>query len=276
MQVAGVPAAAPRAALVTGAGGGIGRAAGAALAAAGTSVLLVDIDPAAAKRAAEEEGLAAAAVAATSEGVASGEIVGFGADVADQAQVAAAVAAAIERFGRLDVLVNSAGVMHIDAAETFPAAAWERVQAINAGGIVNCCQAAYPHLRESAAPAIVNVASISQLRGQPGLLAYAASKGAVESMTRTLAVEWAPAGIRVNAVAPGHVRTPMVEKALADGSLPQSDLEGWERRIPLGNRLADPAEIAVVIAFLAGPDARYVTGQVLVADGGLTINGTYD
>ncbi|MBS1895219.1 MAG: SDR family oxidoreductase [Actinobacteria bacterium] len=264
------------AALVTGAGGGIGRAAAAALSASGAKVLAVDLDPDAAKQAAEEDGLAAAAAAAASESGAPGEIVGFGADVADAAQVAAAVEEAVERFGRLDVLVNSAGVMHIDAAETFPATAWFRVQSINAGGIVNCCQAAYPHLRESPAPAIVNVASISQLRGQPGLLAYAASKGAVESMTRTLAIEWAPAGIRVNAVAPGHVRTPMVERALADGSLPQADLEGWERRIPLGNRLADPAEIADVIAFLTGPAARYVTGQVLVADGGLTINGTYD
>lgn len=264
------------AALVTGAGGGIGRASAAALAAAGANVLIVDLDPEAAKRAAEEEGLAASATAATTEGGAPGEIVGYGADVADAAQVGAAVTSAVKRFGRLDVLINSAGVMHIDAAETFPADAWARVQAINAGGIVNCCQAAYPHLRESAAPAIVNVASISQLRGQPGLLAYAASKGAVESMTRTLAIEWAPAGIRVNAVAPGHVRTPMVDKALADGSLPQADLEGWERRIPLGNRLADTAEIADVVAFLAGPAARYVTGQVLVADGGLTVNGTYD
>jgi 3-oxoacyl-[acyl-carrier protein] reductase len=263
-------------ALVTGAGGGIGRAAAAVLVAAGTNVLAVDLDADAAKRAAEEEVLAAAAAAATTECHGPGEIVGFGCDVADAAQVGAAVATAVDRFGGLDVLVNSAGVMHIDAAETLTAEAWERVQAINAGGIVHCCQAAYPHLRESAAPAIVNVASISQLRGQPGLLAYAASKGAVESMTRTLAVEWAPAGIRVNAVAPGHVRTPMVEGALADGSLPQADLEGWERRIPLGNRLADPAEIADVIAFLAGPTARYVTGQVLVADGGLTINGTYD
>lgn len=251
------------AAFVTGAGGGIGRAVAAALSASGARVLAADLDGDLAARAAAED-------------TTVGEIVGCGCDVADASSVAAAVASAVERFGGLDVLVNSAGVMHIDAAETFPAAAWDRVQAINAGGIVNCCQAAFPHLRESVAPAIVNVASISQLRGQPGLLAYAASKGAVESMTRTLAVEWAPAGIRVNAVAPGHVRTPMVEVALADGSLPQADLEGWERRIPLGNRLADPAEIADVIAFLAGPAARYVTGQVLVADGGLTVNGTYD
>jgi NAD(P)-dependent dehydrogenase (short-subunit alcohol dehydrogenase family) len=254
---------AARTAFVTGAGGGIGRAVAAAFAAAGTRVLVADLDPETAARTAAELGGEA-------------EAVGVGCDVASADSVDAAVAVAVERWGGLDLLVNNAGTMHIEAAASFPASAWERVQAVNAAGVVRCCQAAYPHLRRSEAGAIVNVASISQLRGQPGLLAYAASKGAVESLTRTLAVEWAPDGIRVNAVAPGHVLTPMVERALADGSLPEADVAGWRRRIPLGNRLADPAEIADVVAFLAGPEARYVTGQVLVADGGLTINGSYD
>lgn len=194
-------------------------------------------------------------------------------DVAVRSEVDAAVAATVDRWGRLDVLVNNAGTMWIADAAELSADAWDRVLDVNARGVLACSQAAYPHLRVRGG-AIVNVVSISQLRGQPGLAAYAASKGAVESLTRTLAVEWAGDGIRVNGVAPGHVMTPMVEQALDEGTLPEAEYAGWRRRIPFGERLADPAEIASVVVFLAGPGAGYVTGQQVVVDGGLTINGT--
>jgi NAD(P)-dependent dehydrogenase (short-subunit alcohol dehydrogenase family) len=95
-------------------------------------------------------------------------------------------------------------------------------------------------------------------------------------VTRTLAVEWAEHGIRVNAVAPGHIRTPMIDDAASSGEFDLEELRRWEKRIPLGHRLGRSDEIAAVLCFLASPDASYVTGQVLVADGGLTINGTYD
>ncbi len=246
-------------ALVTGAAQGIGRAVADALLADGHRVAVADLAP--------PETWSSPIAADDASALA------LRCDVADRADVDAAVAATVERFGRLDVLVNNAGTTHIDAAADLAADAWDRVLAVNARGALACAQAAYPHLRTRGG-AIVNVVSISQLRGQPGLAAYAASKGAVESLTRTLAVEWAGDGIRVNGVAPGHVLTPMVEQALASGALPQDEYAGWRRRIPLGGRLADPAEIASVVAFLAGDGARYVTGQLVVADGGLTINGT--
>ncbi len=241
-------------ALVTGAARGIGQATVRALRDGGHEVAAADRDP--------------------SSGAAEDGVLPLVCDVSDRAQVEAAVAAVIERWGRLDVLVNNAGVMHIDDAATLADDAWDRVVAVNARGALACSQAAHPHLRERGG-AIVNVASISSLRGQPGLAAYAASKGALASLTRTLAVEWAPDGVRVNAVAPGHVLTPMVQEALDDGSLPEADVAGWRRRIPLGGRLGDPAEIAAVVAFLAGPGASYLTGQVVVVDGALTINGSY-
>jgi NAD(P)-dependent dehydrogenase (short-subunit alcohol dehydrogenase family) len=110
----------------------------------------------------------------------------------------------------------------------------------------------------------------------PGLLAYAAAKSGIDSVTRTLAIEWAPHGIRVNAVAPGHVRTPMIDAAAAAGEFDLEELRRWEKRIPLGHRLAHPDEIASVLLFLVSSGASYITGQVVVADAGLTINGTYD
>jgi NAD(P)-dependent dehydrogenase (short-subunit alcohol dehydrogenase family) len=250
-----------RVAFVTGAGSGIGRAAAAALAGRGLRVALADRDADAAERAAAEIG---------------GDAIGLGCDIGVRAAVDAAVAEVLDRWGRLDVLANCAGIMHIAPAEDLREDDWNRVLSINASGAFRCCQAAFPALRDSPDAAIVNVTSISQSRGQPGLLAYAAAKGALESMTRTLAVEWAPHGIRVNAVSPGHTMTGMVEDALDSGDLPAAEVDRWRRRIPLRHELAAPGEIGSVIAFLASDGASYVSGESIVVDGALTINGQYD
>jgi NAD(P)-dependent dehydrogenase (short-subunit alcohol dehydrogenase family) len=246
-----------RRAIVTGAARGIGYACVERLAATGHRVCVID--------------RAGAAETARSVGA---DVFGVEADVGD-VSIRDAIHEAVDRLGGLDVLVNNAGNMRIADAEDFPDEAFADVLAVHLGGVVRCSQAAFAALRD-AQGAIVNTASISAHRGMPGLLAYAAAKSAIDSVTRTLAVEWAEHGIRVNAVAPGHIRTPMIDDAASSGEFDLEELRRWERRIPLGHRLGHSDEIAAVLCFLASPDASYVTGQVLVADGGLTINGTYD
>jgi NAD(P)-dependent dehydrogenase (short-subunit alcohol dehydrogenase family) len=136
-------------------------------------------------------------------------------------------------------------------------------------GLVRACRAAYPHLVAAGGGAIVGVSSMGARLGLPHRLAYSAAKGAVDSVVRTLAVEWAPQRIRVNAAAPGWVHTPAIARLIAEGRL---DPEPIVARTPLG-RLAEPAEIVETVAFLVSPAASYTTGQVLVVDGGLTVQG---
>jgi NAD(P)-dependent dehydrogenase (short-subunit alcohol dehydrogenase family) len=132
-----------------------------------------------------------------------------------------------------------------------------------------CARAAFPFLREHGGGAIVNIGSIGGGVGISGRVAYTASKAGIEGLTRTLALEWARWGIRVNTVAPGWTRTAMVEAGIASGKLDEHALEA---RIPLG-RLANPSEIADVVGYLVSAQASYITGQTLVVDGGITVNG---
>jgi NAD(P)-dependent dehydrogenase (short-subunit alcohol dehydrogenase family) len=240
-------------ALVTGAAHGIGFATAAALAEAGAGVCLADIDePAAAAAAAQ---LTAAGHAATAARL----------DVTDGEAARRVVDEIVARSGRLDALVNNAGVAARSPSESYEREAWERVVAVNLTGSFLMAQAAARVMLPRRTGCIINVSSIMGLVGN-GLYpnpAYHASKGGLVNLTRALAIEWAPQQVRVNAVAPCFVATPLTEKLLADPAMRAQIIS----RTPLG-RLATAAEVAAAILFLASPAAAMVTGHVLAVDGG--------
>ena len=185
-------------------------------------------------------------------------------DVSDRASVEKAMAASLDRWERLDALVNNAGIQRHAALESLSFEDWKLVLDVNLNGAFHCLQVAARHMLAKGAGAIVNVASVAAMRGAAGRAAYAASKAAIVSLTRTAAVEWAARGVRVNAVAPGYVETDLIATFVAAGRL---DLSPVVARTPAG-RLATPAEIAKAIRFLASDDASFMNGHVLAVDGG--------
>jgi NAD(P)-dependent dehydrogenase (short-subunit alcohol dehydrogenase family) len=192
------------------------------------------------------------------------EIRAYRADVSRSGDVASAFDAIGGDFGRLDVLVNNAGLALIGPSEQVPESDWRVQVDVMLTGVFLCCQRAFPLLRRQRSGAIVSISSVGGLGGWPGRAAYNAAKAGVITLTEVLACEWGKYGIRVNAVAPGVVRTPLLERAIAEGVATE---EAYVRRAPIG-RLADPDEIAQVVAFLAGPHAGYVTGATVRVDGG--------
>lgn len=185
-------------------------------------------------------------------------------DVSKYRQVEALVEAAVRKFGRLDVMVNNAGVAPEGKVTEATLEEWEETMATNAGGVFHGCRAAIPHLVETRG-CIVNMASVSGLGGDWGLSFYNASKGAIINFTRAVALDHGRDGVRVNAVAPSFTLTPMTEDMQGDRKL----LAKFKERMPLG-RPATPADIAGAVAFLASDDAAMITGACLPVDGGVT------
>lgn len=188
------------------------------------------------------------------------------ADVADEAQVVDMFAQVIEAFGGLDILVNNAGIQIQKPSHELEAADFDKVIAVNLRGAFLCSREALRHFKSRGGGGVIlNDSSVHQIIPKPGYLGYSASKGGLGNLTRTLALEYAAEGIRVNAVAPGAIVTPMNHSWIHD----REARAAVEKHIPMG-RAGEPEEMAAVFAFLASDDASYITGQTIFADGGLT------
>ena len=192
-------------------------------------------------------------------------------DVTDRAAVEAAHATIEAAEGRLDILVNNAGIQRVALTEEFDPATWATVVDVHLHGAFHWSSAALRTMKQQRSGAIVTIASVAALIALPGRGPYSAAKGALIALTRTMAVEAADAGIRVNAVAPGMARTALVQQGIDDGSI---DLEAMRTEIPM-RRLATLDEIANVVCFLASDDASYITGQTIVVDGGWSVLGMH-
>jgi NAD(P)-dependent dehydrogenase (short-subunit alcohol dehydrogenase family) len=244
-------------AIVTGAGSGIGQAAALRFAAEGARVVCADVDGPAADRTADQ--------APGSVAVAT--------DVASSASVEAMVDAAVATFGRVDVLYANAGVGGVGTAVSTDEAEWDRVVGVNLKGVWLCAKHVLPHMVAAGGGSIVNQASIGGLEGVPGVLAYAASKAGVIGITRQMALDFGPSGVRVNAIAPGTVVTPLVRgiweqgAGLVGGSSEEERVAAAAALYPL-RRVGRPEDVANLALFLASDESSWVTGAVYVVDGG--------
>jgi NAD(P)-dependent dehydrogenase (short-subunit alcohol dehydrogenase family) len=233
-------------AIVTGGASGLGAAAAKRLSAAGARVAVLDLHPDDAA-----EGLFAVRT-----------------DVADDASVRAAVDAVVAHFGRLDIVVNNAGIGAQGTVADNDDAEWLRVLNINLLGMVRVSRAALPHLRRSPSAAIVNTGSIAATAGLPERALYSASKGAVHALTRAMAADHLREGIRVNCVAPGTADTPWIGRLLEKAADPEAERAALNARQPHG-RMVSPTEVADAVAYLASPASGSTTGVALAVDGGM-------
>jgi NAD(P)-dependent dehydrogenase (short-subunit alcohol dehydrogenase family) len=233
-------------AIVTGGASGIGAAVARELLVRGARVAALDLDPAGAPERA----------------------LGVKVDVSDEDSVRRAVEEVVDAFGRLDVVVNNAGVGAQGTVEDNPDDQWHRVFDVNVLGVVRVSRAALRHLRNSPSAAIVNVCSIAATAGLPQRALYSATKGAVQSLTFAMAADHVREGIRVNCVNPGTVATPWVQRLLDDAADPAAERAALEARQPHG-RLVSADEVASAVAYLAGPAAGSTVGVALAVDGGM-------
>jgi NAD(P)-dependent dehydrogenase (short-subunit alcohol dehydrogenase family) len=238
---------------VTGGGRGIGEAIAHRFHDEGATLAILDLEPA-----------AAAGVAGALGGT------GQGCDVSARESVEAAMADVLARHGRIDVLVNNAGVALAGPSETFSDADWDTSIGVMQTGVFLCSQVAGRDMLERGSGSIVNISSINAWAAFPMRLAYCAAKAAVVAMTEVLAIEWADRGVRVNAVAPGVTRTALVQKGIDDGVV---DVARYTARTPL-RRFGEPDEIARAVLYLANDeDGAFVTGTTLRIDGGWSAQG---
>jgi NAD(P)-dependent dehydrogenase (short-subunit alcohol dehydrogenase family) len=248
-----------RVALITGAGSGMGRTAALLFAQEGAAVVAADISANAEQTAAEITD-------------AGGEALFVQSDVSDEAQVESMIEQAIGRFGRLDVLYNNAGIGPPDdaAIHELPSEVWDRVMNINVRGMYLCCRFGIRAMLAQPGPrnaSIVNTASIAGIVGNSTLpsTAYTVSKGAVMALTKQVAISYAAEGIRCNAVCPGPILTPILEPFFAEPGV----REKFEQKIPLG-RMGLPEDVANLALFLASDESSFITGSLVVIDGGIT------
>jgi len=241
--------------MVTGGGGGIGGAVASRLSADGMAVAVADLSLEAARRTAE-------AIRAKGGRATPVEL-----DVTDPQQVTERMDRAVADLGRLDVLVNTAGIQFNCATVDLRPEDYLRVLGVNLNGTVYCCQAAGRQMIRQGGGVIVNISSLASSFGWPRRVPYAVAKAGVAALTRSLAVEWAPYKVRVVAIAPGYVATDLVRQAFEQGHI-QPDVVLAE--IPQ-HRLAAPEEIADLVGYLASPAAAYITGQEIVIDGGFSV-----
>jgi NAD(P)-dependent dehydrogenase (short-subunit alcohol dehydrogenase family) len=240
--------------VITGAGGGMGREAAIVFTAEGAKVCVADLE---------------AALAEETVGLCSGDAFAFGVDVADEEGVRSLMAATAERFGGIDVLYNNAGISPGDDASVLDTSveAWQRVQDVNTKGVFLCCKHGIPHLLERGGGSVINVASFVAILGAAtSQISYTASKGAVLAMSKELGVQFAREGVRVNALCPGPVETPLLLAIYGD------DPAAFARRQvhwPTG-RLGKPREIVDAALFLASDESSFVNATAFVVDGGIT------